>query len=136
MSLWTRSGHVAQLDRVREGPQLLQALVLDLPDALAGDVERPPDLVERSRMLAVEAVAGLAPELGAELALGPDDLVQLLDHVDGHANRARLVRQGPRDRLANPPRRVRRELEPFAVVELLSRANQADRPLLDQIEEG
>src|SRR5947209_3899242 len=59
MSLWTRSGHVAQLDRVREGPQLLQALVLDLPVALAGDVERPPDLVERSRMLAVEAVAEL-----------------------------------------------------------------------------
>src|SRR5437773_1932078 len=129
MSLWTRSGHVAQLDRVREGPQLLQALVLDLPDALGlvtREVEVPADLDG----------GGLAAELGAELALGPDDLVQLLDHVDGHANRARLVRQGPRDRLANPPRRVRRELEPFAVVELLSRANQADRPLLDQIEEG
>src|SRR5437867_8946157 len=174
MSLWTRSGHVAQLDRVREGPQLLQALVLDLPDALAGDVERPPDLVERTRMLAVEAVAELehlalpareraedlaqrllahrdlglligqrqvlvgdevselrlvlvadrllerdrglraaadvldllgtevevladlrsgrlAAELGAKLALRPDDLVQLLDHVHRHPDRARLV---------------------------------------------
>ena len=33
--------------------------MLDLPDALARDVERPADLVERPRLLAVEAV----PEL-------------------------------------------------------------------------
>src|SRR6266576_2553210 len=29
-------------------------IFLDLPDPLAGDVERPPHLVERPRMLAVE----------------------------------------------------------------------------------
>src|SRR5262249_62140167 len=39
--------------------QLLEALVLDLADALAGDVERATDLVERSRLLAVEPVAEL-----------------------------------------------------------------------------
>ena len=53
------SSDVAKLDRVGEGAKLLQALVLDLPDPLAGDVERPADLVERPRMLAVEAVAQL-----------------------------------------------------------------------------
>src|SRR3954447_1204463 len=42
-----------------ERPQLLQALVLDLPNPLACDVERPPDLVQRARMLAVEPVAEL-----------------------------------------------------------------------------
>src|SRR5439155_24566303 len=223
-STWTRfrvviSSDVAQLDRVREGTQFLQALVLDLPDALAGDVERPADLVQRPRVLAVEPVAelehltlpareraedlaqgflahrdlgflvsqrqvrigeempelrlvlvadrllerhrrlraaadvlhlfsrqlevladlgggGLAAELGAELPLGADDLVQLLDHVDRHANRARLVRERSCDRLADPPRRIRRELEAFAVVELLGRANETDRSFLDQIEEG
>ena len=77
----------------------------------------------------------LAAELGAELALGADDLVQLLDDVDGHPDRARLVGERARDGLADPPRRVRRELEALAVVELLRRANEADRPLLDQIEE-
>src|SRR4029450_6777981 len=49
----------SQLLRVREGAQLLQALILDLPDPLARDLERPPDLVERPRLLAVEPVAQL-----------------------------------------------------------------------------
>src|SRR5215831_6909937 len=210
---------VAKLDCVRQRPELFQALVLDLPDPFAGDVERPADLVQRPRMLAVEPVAQLehlpfaarerpedlpegllaerdlgflvrerqvlvgdevpelglvlvtdrllerdrslraaadvldllraeiqvladlggrrlASELGAELALGADDLVQLLDDVHRHADGARLVRERTSDRLADPPRRVGRELEPLAVVELLRGANKADRSLLDQIEEG
>src|SRR5436190_6504325 len=214
-----RSGRdVLQLLAVRERPQLLQALVLDLPDPLARDVERPADLVERPRMLPVEPVAQLehlplargegaedlpqrllaqrhlrrlvrkllvlvreevselrlvlvsdrllerdrrlraapdvldlldrkvelladlrgqrlAAELRAQLALGADDLVQLLDHVHGHPDRARLVRERAGDRLPDPPGRVGRELEALAVVELLRRANEPDRPLLDQIEE-
>src|SRR3954464_10964612 len=51
--------HVAKLDRVAECAELLQALVLDLADPLARDVECPADLVQRARMLAVEAVAQL-----------------------------------------------------------------------------
>src|SRR5690242_4847593 len=212
------SGDVPELLSLGQALQLLEALVLDLADALARDVERPPDLVERARVLAVEAVAELqhlalpareraedlaqrllahadlgllvrqrqvlvgdevaelrlvlvadrllerdgrlraaadvldlvraevevladlggrrlAAELGAELALGADDLVQLLDDVDRHADRARLVREGTGHGLADPPRRVRRELEALAVVELLGGANEADRPLLDQVEE-
>src|SRR5438270_6255488 len=210
---------VAELDRVGDSAQLLEALVLDLPDALTRDVERPADLVEGARMLPVEPVAQLehlalaarqraqnlpqcllpqrglgllvgkrqvlvrdevaelglvlvtdrllqrhgglraaadvldlvagqievaadlgrdrlAPELGAQLPLGAHDLVQLLDDVHGHADRARLVRERARNRLADPPRRVGRELEALAVVELLRGANEADRALLDQIEEG
>src|SRR3954451_13590548 len=211
-------GDVAELLGLRERLQLLQRLVLDLADALARDVERPPDLVERARVLAAEPVAELEdaalavgevlqrlaqrllredlggalvgrlgalvgdelPELrlllvadrllerhrglcGAldrvdlhgvdprdlgdlvggrlpaqlrdELALGAADLVELLDDVDGDADRPRLVGQGARDRLADPPGRVGRELEALAVVELLGRADEAERPLLDQVEE-
>ena len=91
----------------------------------AGQVEVAPDLLG----------GRLAAELPAKLPLRPDDLVQLLDHVDGHADRPRLVRERPGDRLADPPGRVRRELEPLAVVELLGGAHEPDRPLLDQIEE-
>src|ERR671935_2434673 len=58
---------VAKRDRVGQRTQLLQALVLDLADPLAGDVERPPHLVERPRMLAVEAIAKLED---APLAVG------------------------------------------------------------------
>src|SRR5260221_14522239 len=43
----------------REGPQLLQALMLDLSDALARDVERPAHLVERPRLLPIEPVTEL-----------------------------------------------------------------------------
>jgi hypothetical protein len=55
--------------------------------------------------------------------------------VDGHADRPRLVRERPRDRLADPPGRVRRELVAPAPVELLDRADQAERAFLDQVEE-
>ena len=79
---------------------------------------------------------GLAAQLGDQLALGAADLVQLLDHVDRDADRPRLVGERTGDRLADPPGRVGGELEPLAVVELLRRADQAQRPLLDQVEEG
>ena len=48
---------------------------------------------------------------------------------------ARLVGERPRDRLADPPGRVGRELESLAVVELLGRAHQPERALLDQVQE-
>src|SRR3954465_2083894 len=52
-------GDVFERVRVRERPELLQALVLDLANPLARDVERAPHLVECPRMLAVEPVAEL-----------------------------------------------------------------------------
>src|SRR4051812_49123300 len=54
-----RSGDVLQALRVGERPQLLQPLVLDLPDPFARHLERAADLVERARLLAVQAVAQL-----------------------------------------------------------------------------
>src|SRR5262249_43234084 len=70
-------GDVSELLRVRQRAQLLERLVLDLPDALAGDVERPADLVQRPRMLPVQPVAQLehAPLARGEL---PEDLLERL----------------------------------------------------------
>src|SRR5579859_4171383 len=45
---------VAQPLRLGQRLELLEGVVLDLPDPLAGDVERPPDLLERVRPLARE----------------------------------------------------------------------------------
>src|SRR5204863_7855803 len=39
------------------------------------------------------------------------------------------------DRLANPPRRIRRELVAELVVELLNGPHEAEVPLLDEVEE-
>src|SRR5581483_10890610 len=51
------------------------------------------------------------------------------------ADRPRVVGDGPLHRLADPPGRVRRELVAAAPVELLDGAVQAQRSLLDQVEE-
>ena len=77
----------------------------------------------------------LARQLGPQLPLGPVNLVELLDDVHGHPDRPALVGDRARDGLADPPGRVGRELEPLAVVELLGRADEPDRSLLDQVEE-
>ena len=70
-----------------------------------------------------------------QLALDADELVDGLDHVDRDADRARLVGDGARDGLANPPRGVGGELEALRVVEFLDCANQAEVAFLNQVEE-
>src|SRR5918998_739826 len=50
---------VAKLLRLGEALELLERLVLDLADALARDVERAPDLVQRARVLPAQPVAQL-----------------------------------------------------------------------------
>src|SRR4051812_25384468 len=69
---WTRQvygvlGDVPELLGLGEALKLPEGLVLDLADALPRDVERAPDLVERARVLAAEAVAELED---AALAVG------------------------------------------------------------------
>src|SRR5690242_18521816 len=94
------------------------------------------DLVEREVDVARDlGRQRLAAELTTELALGADDLVELLDDVDGHPDRAPLVCERPRDCLPDPPGRVGRELVALAPVELLGGAHETDRAFLDQIEE-
>src|SRR6267143_555284 len=97
-------------------PQLPQRLRLDLADALACDVE-------------------LAAELLEQATADADELVDGLDHVDRDADGPRLVGDGARDGLTDPPRRVGRELVALAVVELLDRTDQTDVPFLDEVEE-
>src|SRR5688500_17899638 len=76
----------------------------------------------------------LARQLRPEVALGALHLLHALDDVHGNANRSRLVGDRPRDRLANPPGRVRRELEASLPLELLDGTNEAEHALLDQVE--
>src|SRR5690242_18544942 len=82
------SGDVPELLSLGQALQLLQRLVLDLADALARDVERPADLVERARVLAAEAVAQLQH---AALAVG-EVLQRLAEGLLGEDLRRALVR--------------------------------------------
>src|ERR1700751_2091947 len=50
---------VPQPLRLGQRLELLERVVLDLPDTLAGDVERPPDLLERVGPFARQAEAHL-----------------------------------------------------------------------------
>ena len=77
----------------------------------------------------------LAAELLEQAARDADQPVDRLDHVDRDADRAGLVGDGARDRLADPPRGVRGELVALLVVELLDRPDEADVAFLDQVQE-
>ena len=59
-----------------------------------------------------------------------------LDHVDRDADRAGLVGDGPRDRLADPPGRVGAELVAAAILVLVHRPHQAGVAFLDQVQEA
>src|SRR5262249_11514180 len=76
------SRDVAELLRLGERAQLLQRLVLDLADALAGDVERAADVVECPRRLAVQ------PEPHLEHAA-----LALAEHLQGPGERLVAERQ-------------------------------------------
>src|SRR5213079_1731896 len=77
----------------------------------------------------------LAAELDLEPARGPAELLLALDDVDGHADRARVVRDRALHGLADPPGRVRGELVAAAPVELLDGTVEAERAFLDQVQE-
>ncbi len=59
--------------------------------------------------------------------------VQLLHHVRGQPDRARLAHDRALDRLPDPPRRVGGEAEAALGVELLERVDQPEVALLDQV---
>src|SRR5882724_10697313 len=105
-------------------------------DRVLYDPDHAPHLVERQAEARSDLVLGrLAARLLDHDADGAADAVQRLDHVDGHADRARLIRERAADRLADPPGRVRREAVPAPIVELDDGAHQADVAFLDEVEE-
>ena len=99
--------------------------------------ERLVDVLDReARGLGQLLARRVAAELDLEPAGGAAELLLPLDDMDGHADGARVVGDGALHGLANPPGRVGRELEAAAPVELLDSAVEAERALLDQVEEG
>ena len=104
---------------------------------LAGHLEDAAGVVDRQAggfgdFFRIRLAAKLLNELGGH---GPN-LAHRVDHVDRQANRAALVGDRPGDRLANPPRGVRRELVAAGMLELVDRPHQAGVAFLNQVEEA
>ncbi len=76
-----------------------------------------------------------ASDLLDQITCDLTDLVHRVDHVDRYANRATLVGDGPRDRLADPPGRIRAELVASSMFELVDGSHQARVSFLDQVQE-
>jgi hypothetical protein len=105
-------------------------------DRLLRDLEHLANLRDRNVHALGDLFRGrFAAELLHQRARGANQLVDRLDHVDRDADRARLIGNRARDGLADPPRRVGRELVAAAVLELVDRLHQTDVAFLDQIEE-
>ncbi len=119
-----REQRVALAHRSLERDGILLQL-LELGDPELGQIERDADLVVRR----------VAAEILRQSALGAVDPLQLVDDVHGQADGAALVGDGARHRLADPPRRVGRELEALRPVELLDRPDQPEVAFLDQVEQ-
>src|SRR5581483_1604143 len=131
-----RQDRVLVLDEIAEVAVLLVADRRLEADRLLGDLEDLADLLERHGELLGKFLRGrLAADLVEHLAAGADDLVDRLDHVDGDADRARLIGDRARDRLPDPPGGIGREFVAAAVLELVDRLHQADVSFLDEVEE-
>jgi len=70
-----------------------------------------------------------------QLDAGAEQLIDLLDHVHGHPDRARLVGNGPANTLANPPGRVRGKFIASTPVKFIRAPHEADVAFLDQVQE-
>ena len=128
--------HVLVLDEVAEDRILFLSDRRLQRDGLARD---PLDRLDARRgpmqALGHLLVAGLTTQFLHQLPRLAHHLVDLLDHVHGHADGPRLIGDRAGDRLPDPPRGVRGELVTLAVLELLHRLDQADVALLHQVEE-
>src|SRR5215472_520267 len=107
------------LDEVAEVGVLLLADWRLEADGLLRDLQDLADLVQRELHLLGDLLrGGLAADLLHQVAAGPDELVDRLDHVHRDADGARLIGDGSGDRLADPPSRVGAELVSALVLEL------------------
>ena len=126
---------VGVLDEVGE----LAAVLLTDRGVQRDRLLRDPEHLDDPLLLDPDRVGDLGwlggpAELLDQVALRAEHAIHRVRDMDRYADRPRLVGQGSRDRLPDPPGRVRRELEALGVVELLDRADQAQVSLLDQVE--
>ncbi len=90
----------------------------------------------RSGVLADLFDAWLTLEFLRQLLLNVTQATQYVDHVNWNTNGARLISDGTRDRLANPPSGISRELKAAAEFILVYCTHKARVAFLDQVQEA
>src|SRR5829696_3739240 len=102
-----------------------------------------PDLTQPPGLLGLDPeplyylfLGGLTAKLQAQRVLGAAQAVDGVNDVRRQPYGPGVVGHGPRDGLADPPSRVRREAVAHLGVELLDGPDQAGVPLLDEVLEG
>src|SRR5206468_792460 len=135
----------AEVAAAQRVAQLPERLGLDLPNTLTRDRETLADLLEGVLALFANAEPEtqnllllrrrLAPDLVDHVPVHARDAVERLHHVDRDPDRPRVVGDRAGDGLADPPRRVRRELEAAAVLEPVDGLHEPDVAFLDEVEQ-
>ena len=87
-------------------------------------------------MLADLNRGGFPAQIAVELVACSLDPIDPVDHMDGKPNSASLVGDRTRNRLPDPPGRIRAELESAMVIKFLDRPDQSEISFLDQIEKS
>src|SRR5208282_268759 len=122
-----RGSHPFVLDKVAEMAVFLFAYRRLKADRLLCDLEHLADLVDRKLHFFGDFFGHrFASEFLHQVARGPDELVDGLDHVDRYPNGPRLVGDGSGDRLPNPPGGVSAEFISALIFELIHRLHQPD----------
>mmetsp|Transcript_8701 Transcript_8701/g.20531 ORF Transcript_8701/g.20531 Transcript_8701/m.20531 type:complete len:255 (-) Transcript_8701:195-959(-) len=119
----TAEGRVERADRARRGVGLQRAAHLTLRQPGACPVQLGVDLLLARRLTG--GVVGDRP--------GAADGVDARDHVRGHADHAPVLVDAARDRLPDPPVRVRAEAPALGRLELLRRSDQPDGAVLHEV---
>src|SRR5262245_50638895 len=105
-------------------------------DGLLCDLQRLADSSDRDVHASCDFLRGRGTaQLLHELAGSTEKFVDDLDHVHGNTDRTGLIGDSPGNGLADPPRRVGRELVAAPIVELVNGLHQANITFLDQVQE-
>ena len=86
--------------------------------------------------IAISSVVGSRPNSCSSRLATLRSFDQHVDHVHRNANRAGLIGNRAGNRLANPPRGVRAELEAAAILVLIDGSHQAGVAFLNQVQEA
>ena len=79
---------------------------------------------------------GFSSEFLGEATIGVIELIDRLDHMYRYSDRPSLISNSTSNSLANPPCRIRRELESSIRIELIDRTKKSNIPFLHEIEES